>query len=437
MAEYTDYGEASAQELLEIMDAAYKASIPMLIFGDPGVGKTKLVQKYAVDKFGGPAITLLLATMDPTDIAGLPMKGTQEYEGHEVSVTAYGMPWWQNSLLRGKYPNGEPCKTLFIDEVTCCPPAVQSSVLSLIQDRILPCGEKLPDDVQIIAAANPQSSATDYNELASPLVNRLLLVSYKPTDKEVFEGLAGGWFSEEEQALWTDEERSWRERVVGFLRDTHGAYILKPNTLADGAMESVTGTYLNPDSENSDSEREILTSAWCSPRSWDNLIRVLSHTGFYPELNAVQRRIAAGMVGRQAEVELSEYAKKHKRIDVYDLIRHPEKQEWKVGSSEDAQYNDILEIANAINAAIPSCDGQDGRPTPIDAIQFYSKVIDYGGGAHFVSAFCQDTDDKAPGHYLKNIQPDGVPRKEWSALVNGTLKKFRTSNLIPDGHGAQ
>lgn len=432
---YTGYGEASAAEVHEILDAAYKASVPVNLIGAPGIGKSAIVRAYSQSRFGGPAVTLILSTMDPTDIAGLPTRGETERDGHTVPITEFGMPWWQDALIKGHYPDGTPCKAVFLDEFSSCPVAVQTAVQTMCNERILPCGEKLPDDVQIVLAMNPESSATDYTPLSSPMVNRILQVSYKPTDEEVYEGLSGGWFTEEQQKAWSSDEKSWRARIVDFLRHTNGAFILLENKLSDGAIESEAPAYLQPDAENSDSEREILTSAWASPRSWDNLARVLGHMGFEREVTPIQSRVIAGMVGRQAEVELATYAHQHSQIDPFALIKEPEQQNWKVGDAEGETYNDILELANAINASVPKCDGKNGRPTLEQALDFYSKVIDLGGGAHFMTAFCQSKE--GPGHYFKNNMPEGVERKYWMGKVNGILVKFRNADLIPDHSAGQ
>lgn len=428
---YTAYGEASAAEVHEILDAAYKGSLPVVLVGSGGVGKSALLRSYAVEHGLGHPITLLLSTMDPTDMSGLPTRGETEHNGHTVAVTEFGMPWWQECLLNGEYPDGSPCKSLFIDELSCCSPALQSAALALVNERILPCGEQLSSEVQLVLAMNPESVASDYSPISPVLANRLCMISYKPTDEEVYEGLTGGWFSEEEQAAWSDNERAWRNRIVDFLRHTNGAYILMENDLADGALESEAPAYLQPDAENSDSEREILTTAWASPRAWDNVARVLSYTGFEKKVTPIQERILAGTVGRKATVPLMEYVEEHAKLDPFTVIKNPEMQEWHANANAaGAAYNDILALARAINESIPKCDGLDGRPTPQEALDFYDKVIDLGGGAHFMTAYCQD--NNGPGHYFKKNIPEGVERRDWMAKINGILVKFRDADLIPD-----
>lgn len=429
---HSAYGEASAAEVFDILEAAYQASMPVLLIGAPGVGKSALLRTYSVEHGRGNPIVLLLSTMDPTDMSGLPTRGHTERDGHTVPLTEYGMPWWQDCLIKGHYPDNKVCKTLFIDELTNCPPALQSSALELINNRILPCGEKLPDDVQIVMAANPESSATDYSPLASPMVNRILQVSYKPTDNEVYEGLTGGWFSEEEQQAWSPEERSWRYRIVEFLKNDHGTYILKENHIADGAIESTAPAGMNPEAENSDSEREILQSAWASPRSWDNVARVLAHTGYEREVTPIQERILAGTVGREATVFLIDYVHEHAQINPYELIRNPEAQNWRVNSTSGETYNDVLALAAAINAAVPKCDGKEGRPTVSEALDFYDKVIDLGGGAYFMTDYCQNTE--GVGHYFKECYPEGIERRDWVRRINNILVKFKDAGLIPDGN---
>lgn len=424
-AGYTGYGEASAAELKEILNAAYKSHNVVIIWGLPGVGKTSLINAWSEEMGLGEPIYLIGSSSAPEDVTGLPVKGSACIGEDNVMTTEYGMPWYQAELMSGRR------KVLFMDEFSNTSPAVAASLLRIVGDKTFANGMKLPDDAMLIMAANPESSAVDYNPIASPMVNRIVQVSYKPTDEEVYEGLTGGWFSEEEQAAWSANERAWRNRIVDFLKHTNGAFILLENKLADGATESEAPAYLQPDSENSESEREILTSAWCSPRAWDNVARMLSYTGFEKEVTPIQDRILAGAVGRQAAVELATYVHQHTQIDPFSLIKHPEMQEWRVSDAEGATYNDILELARAINEAVPKCDGKDGRPTVVEALDFYEKVLELGGGAHFMTTFCQSKE--IGGHYFKNIPiPEGYDRKTWTARINGILKAYRNANLIPD-----
>lgn len=421
----TGYGEASASEVRQIFTCCYEANMPVMLVGDPGVGKTALINAWCRENNLGEPIILIGSQMEPQDIAGLPMASDIDVNGKKMTVTEYGAPWWQIELLSGRR------KVLFLDEFSNSPATIQSGELKLVGDRVFGNGEKLPDDTFIVMAMNPESSAVDYTPIAAPMANRIMFVSYKPTDREVYDGLTGGWFTEDEKEAWTDSEVKWRDRIVSFLRSTNGAYILQMNHIADGAMDSSAPAWLSPDSENSDSEREILTTAWPSPRAWDNIARVLGKTGFEKLVTPLQERMLTGTVGRPATVFLMQYVQEHSHIDPFELIKHPEKQEWRVSSDDGATYNDIAEIARSINEVIPKCDGTNGRPTEEEALEFYDKVIDLGGGPHFAPVFSRG--ENSPAHYFRQHVPNEYTQGEWSDKIVAILVKLRKNDLITSG----
>lgn len=415
------YGEASAATLKEALSACYEARQPIVIVGDPGMGKTALVNSWYKSHNLGEMVTLIGSQMEPTDLTGLPMAGTMRVDGHDVSVTEYGMPYWQAKLLNGE------SKCVFLDEFSNTPASVQAAMLKFIGERVFGNGEKLPDDVLIVLAMNPEDTAVDYNPISAPMANRLLWISYRPSDEEVVKGLRGAsdWFTKEEMDAWSDEEVKWRERISDFLKG-HTAYIADMTSYDSAAADSTSAAY---DIENCPSEREIVNSVWASPRSWDNAARVLSRTGYYNKINTFQERLLRGIVGVKSATKLVEFAEKNSRIDPYELIRNPEKQNWRVSSENANAYDEILAIANSVNAAAVKCDGKNGRPNVVEVIEFYSKVLDLGGGAHFMPAL---TGSGEVNKFLRNSNPDGISQKDYRKLWTGLLVKYTNADLIPN-----
>lgn len=424
--ERSAYGDASQSEVKEILDYCYQARMPLCLIGLPGVGKTAMLNAYAKEHNLGEPILLIGSQMEPQDVVGLPMASDIEVNGKSVRCTEYGAPWWQVALMSGER------KVLFFDEFSNSPATIQSGMLKLIGDKVFGDGTPLPDDVLLVMAMNPENSAVDYNPIAAPMANRITFVSYRPTDAEVYDGLLGEWYDDEVKEAWTDAEKNWRQRIVDFLRHTNGTYILKLNDVGGNASDSSVPAWLNPESENSDSEKEILCTAWPSPRAWDNVARLLAYTGFENEVTPIQERILSGTVGRQASVYLQEYAHEHSMIDPFELIRNPEKQDWHVNDQKGNSYNDILQLARAVNQAIPKCDGVNGRPNSDDALSFYEKVVDLGGGAHFMEAFCTNSDPHGPRRFIAENRPSNFTEREWKARIIQLLIKFREADLIPD-----
>ena len=73
------------KETLEAMQVLLSAGVPVLLWGDPGTGKTATVERYAVE--AGWSMEPLIASLhDPTDFSGLPMRNG--------SAVVYAPPEW-------------------------------------------------------------------------------------------------------------------------------------------------------------------------------------------------------------------------------------------------------------------------------------------------------------------------------------------------------
>lgn len=416
--------EATAKDVEEMLNWCYATHKPIALVSDPGMGKTSLINAWAKKHGYGDPIVLLGAQIEPQDIAGLPMQSKIEVGGRTITTTEYGAPYWQVELMRGER------KILFMDEFSNSPASVQSALLKLVGDRVFANGEKVPEDVLIILAMNPENSAADYNIIPAPMANRITFVSYRPSNKEVYKGLNGGWYSDEITDKWSSAEKQWRSSVVNFLRESNGTYISMMNDVIDNDNEeSAVSAYLDPDSIKSASEREILTLAWPSPRSWENLACILAQSGYDGNVTPLQQRIMNGTVGHKAALHFCEYLETHSQVDAFSVIKDPSIFDWKNNTNT---YNETVTLAKNICEKVPECNGKNGKPTIEQALEFFDKVIDLGGGAYFMNDFCQSK--TGSGHYFKANCPDGTELCKWKEKINSILIKFRKSDLIPDGN---
>ena len=153
---------------------------------------------------------------------------------------------------------------------------------------------------------------------------------------------------------------------------------------------------------------------------------VLGFTKLENTVTPVQERILCGMVGREATAELMQYVRRTAHLDPFDLIRDPSKQNWRVSNTEGTTANDIYELANSIIAKIPECDGQEGRPTVSDALDFFIKVEQLGGAPIFAPYFAKS----AARNYISNNLPPDVSYREWMSKINGLLKKFAETGAL-------
>src|SRR6202044_1676977 len=149
----------------------------VLLWGAPGTGKTSAIRAMA-EAMGLPCETVIASIREPSDFAGLPVV--------TGDVVRFAPPLWATRLAEAG------TGVLFLDELSTAPPAVQAALLRVVLERVV--GDlELPEDVAVVAAANPPEQAADGWDLSAPLANRLCHLTWEIDPKAVAEGLAGGW----------------------------------------------------------------------------------------------------------------------------------------------------------------------------------------------------------------------------------------------------
>lgn len=118
-----------------------KSVIPLFL-GDPGIGKTKLIEKFAKDK-GVNLIEMITSTMSPFEVSGITMPDAETKEMIHYNY--------------GKLAKAKDGDIIFFDELLNGNITVLNACLTVLEQRQMISGQKLPD-VMIIAAANPQGA---------------------------------------------------------------------------------------------------------------------------------------------------------------------------------------------------------------------------------------------------------------------------------------
>ena len=135
-------------------------SMPIMIWGSPGCGKSSIVKQVA-DDLGIEFIDARLPQMEPCDIKGLPVPDKE----NKV------MNWFIN----GMWPRGEDTKgILFLDELSACDKSIAVAAYELILDRRLGKLYHIPDGWMIVAAGNLTTDRAVANTMSSALANRFL-----------------------------------------------------------------------------------------------------------------------------------------------------------------------------------------------------------------------------------------------------------------------
>lgn len=147
---------------------------PVFIWGQPGIGKSAIVEQFAAEQ-GLECVSLLGSQLSPTDIYGSP----QLVDGR----TQYCPP---RIIMR------EKPFVLFLDELNGASQDVQKAFYSLIHDHQV--GEyHLPDGTIIIGAGNRKWDAAIVNQMSSALINRMVQIHLEVSPNDWLE-----WAEEEE-----------------------------------------------------------------------------------------------------------------------------------------------------------------------------------------------------------------------------------------------
>ena len=257
------------EDIIHAIDAMPKAGQkpqPMMIWGQPGVGKSEVIRQVGA-QLGRPVIDIRLLLKDPTDLSGIPYFNA-EYKrmlyaapnelppskdeiqafiramgGKVVEPSAEAPDQYQLINIMNKIQQEEDLTEeeksmlmhqvvlgdaiVLLDELSSATPAVQAAALQLVLERRIGTYE-LADGVAIIAAGNRAEDATQHFSMPTPLRNRF---SHRTLEVD-----AEAWLT------WAIDAKV-HPVVVGYIKDNQ--------------------TNLNQfDAKNK------AQSAFCTPRSW-------------------------------------------------------------------------------------------------------------------------------------------------------------------------
>ena len=150
---------ANIAEIKGLVKISYEIRQPMLVLGDPGLGKSQSFAQ-AAGEMGVQFSDLRTTLIDPVDLRGLPDVD------RENRITR----WLQPEFLP---QDGEGI--LLLDELPAASPMVQSALLQLVLDRRI--GDYvLPDGWCVFAAGNYASNRSGSSKLNKALASRFLQV---------------------------------------------------------------------------------------------------------------------------------------------------------------------------------------------------------------------------------------------------------------------
>lgn len=248
---------------------AVAARVPVLLWGAPGTGKSSVVRSLA-EVMGWPCEVVIASIREPSDFAGLPVV----VDGG----VRFAPPTWATALAEAGRG------VLFLDEISTAPPAVQAALLRVVLERTV--GDlQLPDDVVVVAAANPPDQAADGWDLSAPLANRFCHLDWVTDAATVAEGFTAGFAPPAVPDL--GPLGGPEARVLAKARAEISTFLLLRRSVV-----------VAPPADRAGAGR-----AWPSPRTWELAADLLAASRVVDAAPEVRTALISGCVGPGPGIE--------------------------------------------------------------------------------------------------------------------------------------
>lgn len=243
-----------------VLSILIQARIPVMLTGDPGIGKTAQMEGIA------QALDLHLETdiysgKAPEDVNGLPV--LHNNNDNDSSPVSYAAAPSVYRLLKHVGRHGQDNSSLpgegglwFLDEVNQAPEQTQAALQSAIQDGRFAEVRFDKERFSVVAAGNPVGIATNGRELSAPMANRFAHVSWE-LDRQYFLKNWSNGFSNPAPVLKLPHD--WRKN-------------LQPSRVLLSAFLERMPQLIHALPKH-EAER---AGPWPSPRSWDNVSRAFA-----------------------------------------------------------------------------------------------------------------------------------------------------------------
>lgn len=293
------------------LGVAVGARTPVLLWGAPGTGKSSIVRDLAA-AMGWPCEVVIASIREPSDFAGLPIVAD--------GGVRFAPPSWATNLLEAGRG------LLFLDEISTAPPAVQAALLRVVLERTV--GDlQLPDDVVVVAAANPPDQAADGWDLSAPLANRFCHLDWDVDAAEIAAGFTAGFPRPDAPHLperWVDAKTRARADVAAFL-------LLRPTLVAVPPTDRATAG-----------------RAWPSPRTWEMAATLLAATRAIEAGRDVTTALVTGCVGQGPGLELMTWLSELDLPDPEAVLADPSA--FELPERGDRAYAALTSVAAAVAA---------------------------------------------------------------------------------------
>lgn len=296
-----------------IIAAALVSDTPVMLWGQPGIGKSAYITAMA--KGLNAHLEVLLASIrESQDFLGLPIErnGVVEYApGAWVQALNSCGATRAKTAEEKKAAAGLTKSVLFLDEATTIDESTMKGMLRVVNERWV--GEvPLAEHVRIILAGNDPDHAVDGVDLPAPMANRMLHLDFKLDAERWADGLQYGWDN-----ITVPPVRDLVYNDPASRRATVAAAVAQ-YTRSTGIDKA-----LNPPVPE---DASAAGKAWASPRTWTLLTDILAHVDMNDYV--VIEKVARGLVGDAQGSAFASFLKKNDLIDPMKLLTGELTMDW-------------------------------------------------------------------------------------------------------------
>ena len=304
---------AHYEQALQALGICVSARIPVLLWGNPGEGKTAVVE--AAGEQGWHVETVIITHSEPSDFAGLPVVGT----GGSVTLAP---PAWARRLADHDGPS-----IAFFDEFSTASPSLQAAALRPLTHYEVGALQ-LPETVSFVAAANPADVAAAGWELAAPTASRFVHLDWGMPYEIYAEGLV---------------TRSWPALPVYAEPAGYSERLDEERVLVSGYL-SVRESQLSVIPKDA-AERG---RAFPTPRTWDYAARLSAFARAVGAPADVRRLLVAGCIGDAAAHEYLRWATNQDLPSPEELLADPASADFS-GMRADRVYVTLQSVLAAVS----------------------------------------------------------------------------------------
>lgn len=302
---------AQVRATQEAIALCVELHIPIMLWGEPGTGKTSTVQsvvqairsQYDWDEDDFPFETLIASVHDPADFGGFPSPD------HDSGLVRRLPIDWAKTVA-GKRG------LVFFDEFSTAAPAIQAACLRVLEEKVVGPLD-LGAQVSFMLAGNPMHSAAGGWEFSAATSRRFVHLNWNPGSEYMIDGFINGF-----PAVSLPDLTKIRLDATEFegYSKLRKEFVVAPD--AKGAVVGFLSA--NPAALlDVPTDPSKASGPWCNPAAWDRMQIILSAVEVSGASDEARDLLIMGNVGEGIAHEFIAYMNYSDLPNTEEIIANP------------------------------------------------------------------------------------------------------------------